>query len=505
MRHTLLFLLFISSYRYAQNLETKIPIDGTLIFTGKTAILPISNEVTGGISFLKVDETELQAYQIDKSGEMTAKLIIDIPKELGAFLDAIHINGTLRLFFTKKDAVGYMDIDFETGKANEVVMEDVYQKKERLIGYYGTKNKFYTVTIQENSSLGVYVFSDKDGYEKIVFDSDNEFFVEKYLSQKLFSKKSLINIIKTEEEASFTLNYNPKKLYVSENKITITIDYYKDEKGADHITDIIELDIPSQKIEAYTINFPKIIKTRSVKKEIQSRSYIKNELLFQLVHTKDQLIVQVVDYKSAKVLGFFDMNEFTNGYFSPPERETIPKYGFNKADEIKKNVRFLRNLYQNKSAIAVYEEGNHYGIKIGAFKIPSAGHRMENQLKNTPGMVVYSVDPFFAAVSVTVFLTAIIADGIAANPPNYGTTNSIYFNEKELDTFSASLVIDKESFEPVATAGIQSIYQKSRIHEKNLNDNRIRLVKPSLFKIRGDYYFSYFSIRDRSFIISNLL
>ncbi len=510
MRYTLLFLLLISKIGFAQQFETKIPVEGTLIFTGQTAILPISNEVTGGISFLKVDETELQAYQIDQKGAVTAQFITDIPKELGNFLDAIHINGALRLFFTKKDAVGYMDIDFETGETREVVMENVYQKKERLIGYYGTKNKFYTVTIREDSSLGVYIFSEKEGYEIIDFSSDNESFTEKYLSQKLFSKKSLINIIKTEEEASFTLNYNPKKLYVSENKITITIDYYEDEKGADHITDIIVLDLIAQNAQAYTIDFPKITKTRSVRKEIQSRSYLKDDLLFQLVHTKDQLIVQVVDYKTAEVLNTYGLDELTNGDFSAPEKETIPKYGVDETDEIKKNVRFLRNLYQNKSAIAVYDDGNNYGIKVGAFEIPSEGHRMENQLNNTPGMVNGSagassvVNPFAAAIVVTVFLTAIIADNIAANPPNYGTTNSIYLNEKELEIVSASLVINKENFKPVATTEVQSVYQKSRIHESNLNDNRVRLVKPSLFKIRGKYYFSYFSVRDRSFIISNL-
>jgi hypothetical protein len=504
MRHTLLFFLLIYNVGFAQQFETKIPVEGTLIFTGQTAILPISNEVTGGISFLKVDETELQAYQIDESGVVTAQLITDIPRELGNFLDAIHVNGALRLFFTKKDAVGYMDIDFKTGETREVVIEDVYQKKERLIGYYGTRNKFYTVTIREDSSLGVTIFSEKKGYETINFSSDIERFTENYLSQKLFSKKSLINIIKTEEEASFTLNYNPKKLYVSENKITITIDYYKDERGADHITDIITLDLATQNAKAYTIDFPKIAKTRSVKKEIQSRSYLKDELLFQLVHTKDQLIVQVVDYKTAEVLNTYGLDELANGDFSAPEKESIPKYGFRESDEIKKNVRFLRNLYQNKSAIAVYEEGENYGIKIGAFEIPQEGHRMENQLNNSPGMVAYSIDPFTAALSATVFLTAFIVNKVAANPPNYGTTNSIYLNEKELETFSSSLVIDKKTFEPLATTEVQSIYQKSRIHEEDLNDKRVRLVKPSLFKIRGKYYFSYFSVRDRSFIISNL-
>ena len=500
MRYFLLLFLFISKLTFSQTDTIKVPIEGTLIFTSKTAIVPLANEKTGGLSFLKVDKNDIEAHQIDKNGKVLKIVEANIPNKVGSFLDAIHLQDKLRLYFARKDNIGFMDVDFSTSEVQETIIENVFDKKETLIGYYGTNNKFYTVSITDDSSIAIYVFSEKEGFEKIEFNSENDVLTEKYLSQKLFSKNSIINILKMDEEGSLTLSLNPKKIYVSENKIIITVDYYTDEDGADHITDIITLDLNTRKIHPYTIDFPKITKQRSSKKEIKSHSYIKNDLLFQLVHTKHELKVQVVDFKSNKVLGSYDFDENSKGGFTTPQNLKIPEYGIKEPDEISKNKKFLRRVYRGDTGIVAYEDDSNYTIKVGAIEIPETGHRMSETYRSGLQAISYSGDLFITVAALGV----IISDAVQANPPNYGTTNSLYLNEKEIEEDFTTISISKENFEVSSEKPIQSIYEKSRNHEEQLQEDRIRLVKPSLFKIGGVYYFSYFSIKERSFLISKL-
>ncbi len=348
----------------------------------------------------------------------------------------------------------------------------------------------------------MYVFSEKKGFEKIEFISENDVLTEKYLSQKLFSKNSIINILKMNEEGSLTLSLNPKKIYVSENKIIITVDYYTDEDGADHITDIIALDLNTRKISSYTVDFPKIAKQRRSKKEIKSHSYIKNDLLFQLVQTKKEVKVQVVDFKLNKILGSYDLDENSKGSFNTPQNLKIPEYGIKEPDDLSKNKKFLRRLYRGDAGIVAYEDQSNYTIKVGAITIPESGHRMSDTHDNY--VPIYTGSPVFAIVTISVLVGLTINDAVQANPPNYGTTNSIYLNEKELEEDFTTITISKENFEVSGKKPIQSVFERSRKHEESLQENRIRLVKPSLFKIGGLYYFSYFSIKERSFLISKL-
>ena len=502
MRYLLLLFFFVSKITYSQTENIKVPIDGTLIFSSKTAIVPLANEKTGGFSFLKVDKNDIEAHQIDEKGMVLKTVEANIPNKVGSFLDAIHLQDKLRLYFARKDNIGFMDVDFSTSEVQETIIEDVFDKKETLIGYYGTNNKFYAVSITEDSFISVYVFSEKEGFEKIEFISENDVLTEKYLSQKLFSKNSIINIFKMDEEGSLTLSLNPKKIYVSENKIIITVDYYTDEDGADHITDIIALDLKTRKISPYTVDFPKIDKQRRSKKEIKSHSYLKNDLLFQMVQTKQEVKVQVVDYKTNKILGSYNFDDTSMGNFTTPQNLKIPEYGIKDPDDITKSKKFLRRLYRGDAGIVAYEDQSNYTIKVGAIHIPESGHRMSTT--NDSCEPIYTGSPVFAIVSISVLVGLTINDAVQANPPNYGTTNSLYLNEKELEEDFTSITVSKESFEVSGEKPILSVFERSRNHEESLQENRIRLVKPALFKIGGMYYFSYFSIKERSFLISKL-
>jgi len=498
-----LLFIFIPFISNAQEETITVPVEGTLIFTGQSSILPIADELNGGFSFLKVDQAKITANKINDKGDVIKVIEAKIPNKLGSFLDAIHLSNKLRLFFSRKKDMGYMDIDFETGTVEEHVIEDVYSKNEKIIGYYGANNRFYTLLVSKDSQISLYEFNENQDPKKIEFKEGVSIIKDKELANKFFKKKSIISIIKQNEESSFTLNYNPKKIYVSDNTIQLTVDYYVDEKGADHITDIYTLNLLDYSVSYHKVPFPNIEKQRNIKKEIRSRSYLKNGLLFQLVNNKEEIKVQIVDYKTQEVLNTFGMNDFSLGNFNNTNKNEIPKFGKNEKVEIEKIDKFIKSVYRNKSSIAVYESEDEYTIKVGALEIIDKNHRL-NAMNSTPDIVSYSIDPFFAAVTFGVLIGAIIYSKTKSNPPNYGTTNSIYLNEKDLLEYSSTITIDKLDFQSKNKEAITSIYEKSRTHEKSLRDTKIRLVKPSLFKIRGEYYFSYFSIKERSFLITKL-
>jgi len=502
MRAIFFISFFISSFCFSQNEEIIIPIEGKLLFSGQSIMIPASNEEVAGFSIIKINENNIEAFQFDENEKYINKITTEIPKRLISFLSAIKLENSIRLFFSSFDGIGYLDIDFKTNIINTTIIKRENNFNEKVIGYFGKNSKFYLVTIDEESLIRVLMFSENEAYKTTVFTEEAKQLNETNLFQKLLKTKEVISIIKENEQASITLSYKTKKIYVSENNIIITVD--NKAVLSDAITLIVSLNLKTKNLDVYNIPSPKLNSLDQSKNKIIIHSFVKGNLLFQFSTNKDDVAFQIVDFKNKEVIKKFEFSNSSLEMFNAPLEYNIPEFGYKKPERISKIARFYKNLYSKKAGIVVFENENNYTIRISTLDVPARNKRMHLE---DPVNMVEAFTPLTTTSSYVggeLYFGINYYSGVITNPPNYGTTNSIYQNEKITTENSIILTVNKNDFSVVLNENYNSIYKKTRKFEQGIRDNKVRLVKPSLFKIKNEYYFSYFSIKNRSFLISKI-
>lgn len=465
-------------------------------------MIPVSNKEQEDFSIIKINENHIEVFQFDENEKYINKITSEIPKRIISFLTAIKLENSIHLFFSSFEGIGYLDIDFKTNTINTKIIKRENDFNEKVIGYYGENSKFYLVTINEKSLIRVLVFSEDEAYKTIDFKGHVKQLNDSQLYQKLLKSKEAISIIKDNEQASVTLSYKTKKIYVSENDIIITIDNKATMSEASTL--IVSLNLKTKSIDIYDIPSPKLKSSEQSKNKIITHSYIKDDFLFQFSTNKVATGFQIVNFKNDELIKTFEFSNSSLKMFDAPLANNIPEFGYKNPEKISNTSRFYKNLYSKKAGIVVFENNDNYVIRISSLDIPARNKRMHLE---DPENMVEAFTPFNTTTSYVggvLYFGINYYSGTITIPPNYGTTNSIYQNEKITTENSITLAVDKIDFSVVLDKNHSSIYQKTRKFEQGIRDTKVRLVKPSLFKIKNEYYFSYFSIKNRSFLISKI-
>lgn len=470
------------------------------MFSGQSVMLPVSNNDSNDFSIIKINEKSFEAILFDENYYIINKIESNIPQDLISFLAAIKIKSITRLFFSSYQGIGYLDIDFLSGVVSETFVNTNVEQNEKVIAYYNENSKFYLVTLNDDSIIKIFSFSENEKFDLIEFSKESQKIYEVQLYYKLFKTGEVISIIKSNEQPSLTLTYNTKKVYVSEDNISITVD----ESPSNTI--IVSINLNDKSLEVYNVQAPKLNVGDLSKSKIIVHSYLKDNNLFQLSTNKEFAQLQVVDFKNDTILKTIKIDDIYSNSLNPPTKQTIPEFGNNESELLKNKNQFYKNIYSKKAGVVVFVDGDDYIINIGALGIPARNKRLHYEYQNnmTGGFTPYTTGSSYVNGSLYISVSFISLPGVIANPPNYGETNSIYQNEKITTEFISTIRLNKHNFEKVTNNNFSSIYHKTRKYEQELRKNRIRLVKPSLYKIKDQYYFSYFSLKERSFIISKI-
>ena len=242
-----------------------------------------------------------------------------------------------------------------------------------------------------------------------------------------------------------------------------------------------------------------------------------------MVLDKDEITIQVVNFVERKLLKKYYMDNKNFGVFVNAENIIIPTYGVGKKYTIDSPSEFMISLEVSTPVLVVTKQIGFYSLDVIALNPKyNSSHRLSPYKSNNRNPTFFNKDLFkdksgnfenlkqadieFSnnAFSNSFFKDFLFLGVNFGNAPNYGALSSIYFNEKEVEIERANFVVDSSTFETVSKERPSSTIEKSRIYEDKLRDQGVRLVKPTIFKMKDELYLTYFSVKDRSFIIQKL-
>lgn len=250
-------------------------------------------------------------------------------------------------------------INLKTKKSESIEFK-INLKKEKVLCQTTINDKFYTITINNNSNILNFIEISNNQVKKNSCDmssynfgdNDNELklysiFITRYGNQNGLSLETIKNEIPT----SLVNSSKKKKLYILDDKVRITLDYYFD------FTDIITIDLNNFNFKIDRVNTP------DIKNASESTSFMTNNYLIQSKLNSKKIIIDIKDlnYKLVKSLTIND-----NEDISFKNSDIIQEAGRIKNTRIlDKSNQLIRKIDNNYFSISCFEKNDKILMTIG--------------------------------------------------------------------------------------------------------------------------------------------
>lgn len=401
----LLFLLFINLFfgqDLAKSLNLKLPENASvfqIIEKDKVNLFFNGNE-------------KLKMVQLDTSFNLLDSLTIVSPeKKFEKIIGYSKVDDTYIIYWSKnnKDLLA-QSLNLKT-KKSELVEFQLNLEKEKILCQTTINDKFYTVTITNNSSvLNFLEISNNQVKRKTCDLSSYNFGYDKknlnlytifqmdYGTQKSFN----LEVIKNEIPTSLVLSSKKQKLYIFENKICISIDYHFD------FTDLITINLND-----FNSNIVRI-KSTELKKTFDATSFLTPNYLIQSKLNSKKIMIEIKDsnFNIIKTLTINDNEEipFKNS-------DIIQETGKIKNTRIlDKSNQLIRKITGGYYSISCFEKSDDIIITIGG--VTHANH-------NSNILTISGLIGGFSGV----LIAAIIVGNMPLNNINsYANRKVVYIN-----------------------------------------------------------------------------
>lgn len=325
----------------------------------------IFNIENDNFSVFLEDSDHVCAFYYNNKLESLGKIKAEaLPKKYRYFLGSSVKGSDQRLYFanSNKSKFGLYRFNFDKGEVEEKEL-NLGINNETFLNSISIGNNLYFLTVTKSSSiLNLYSF-DEDKISRRQIDlSESAFVNSKYESEplsRIFAANSNSSLAKIEDSSPTPVNfaYSFSKLYVINNNIIITLD------KSDHATQIISINLDDFKFEVQSVSQPKLNEETIFKK---SNSFLVDNSLFQIIYTRNKMVLNVKDYNSKKLLN--EHTVYKKEILSLQENKTV-----NDKKGIKETSRFLKNAAVNYCGISVYTFNDNYQIKLGSYKLQGSG------------------------------------------------------------------------------------------------------------------------------------
>ena len=327
----------------------------------------VVNSETGNIAFFLEESNLIKGYLYDENFQLIGKVFSeDLPAKYKEFIGYQIKGKVITLFMNTKNnrSYGVLIFDFKN-EFSQVREIDFKLKGEEYIESVSTNNSFYLISRPKNKNqFNIYTFNEDYSVNKneIIF-KENDFLDRRDRPVKLYDFiRNTVNInnnVPNSIEATSEL----VKLYVGNNKVSITSDVYNE------FTFLIDINLSNFSYSVDKFVHPKY-ETSMI--GVKSNSYVYENNLFQMITSSKKMNIQITDLATKKIIKEYSASK--NSPIDFKNSQIILKGGdFKKNRELDKTSQFLRKIAQYRVGISVYKNEGIYQVSLGGITEGSNG------------------------------------------------------------------------------------------------------------------------------------
>ncbi|WP_028887369.1 hypothetical protein [Tenacibaculum ovolyticum] len=428
-------------------------------------VIPIVNKENGNLAYFIADAKNVYAYKFNENFVLQDKLSSEEKRRKFKTLIGYSIskNGSYSAFLTNKNKKKFLMVNFSFLKKKTTSKEFKLESNgEKFIQTASVKNNFYLISTKTGiDGLFIYEFNEKGTIKRNKIDLSHLKFTSrlgrktKIVNLLSYSKKD-INKIDENSPNPIEIVADKEKMYVRKNKIIFTFDSNKS------FSQVLIIDLNTFKATSKIFNKP-LPEIKSIKKK--TNSFILHNNIFVLASTKNELILDIIDYdsgKSKKKLTIFKEEPIL--FKNTPIIQEGGYYANYR--ELNKTKKFLRKINAGKIGISARKYNEKFQLTIG-------GHTIQHN----SGMMIGS-------------MIGGISTGIAI--ASLGNT-TVFFNPTQF-TFNATLnskstrieCLFDQNFNHINGEIDKNVFDKMQKDNENFT-NDMTVIKYKNYFIKGSY------------------
>jgi hypothetical protein len=360
------------------------------------------------------------------------------------------------VFNLKAQTVDQSFVPFETGE-------------EKMIGSLGSGGRFVFLTAdRKKSQFILYIWQNEESYDTLNFPFKNNKVGDQLSFATLIEPETNMAKVYSEGESGVIIASKPNKLYLVGDSVYFIMN------NNDGVASIYGFDIANKKSFYREISPNNIYKSgdKSIKNNYVDNSFLKDDNLYFVSATYNNLDISISDFNTGKLLKDFtctktDLISFKNTPILEEGSSALLEYtepGSTKPKETEKTSQLLKKMVNSKSSIEAINDSGGISIAVGSYNNVVAGGYM------TPNTSGFS----------------------SSWEPRTTWVNSTHFK----------MLIDSKNFEHIDGRMKQSL--NVRI-EEYLKGIEVPKNGKTIFNIEGNHYVSYYDNKKRSLVLIKFL
>jgi len=475
----LLALLLCSIISFSQEIVNSTPV---ALKKGKS-VFQIVNDSTKETTLFVSDKEKVKAIRLNSEMQIMDSLstVRLNPKLYIGMIGYNEDKSNINLFWTSSSHKDIFIQQFNFDKPNsENKTYTLPLKDEKFVQNFSQNGKFYIMTVLKNSDkIKLYVF-DTDGKleERVIDLTGFKFFKSNYqkttfydvLDESYYATEIPFSLqkITPENPTSIVESSKRRKCYSNGNTIIITFDANLD------YTQLITLDLDKFKASEKFIKKPYISYTERF--ELNSNSFLIDNLLYQIKSSSSQLILTVKDLEDNLIKSYEASDEnpiidFKNSNYVQENGGTT------KTRILETSSQFIRKINNLNAGISCYKLNGNYLVTIGSVS--------QEQQQASTGAIVGGMFGALGSIAGSM-IDAAISNPTMESFNAYANRKVVYIN----GLFNKDSNHIKGEIDPLAFDKIRIFFDK----DTNVSSQ-------TLYKLDNIYYFGYYDNKTKEYTI----
>ncbi len=456
-----------------------------LPYNQKTDVYTVTSNFDMGLPLIFISGKDVKIFYLSTKYKLQKEIQIKkVSKNSRLYLGSYIIDSNLIISFSneKLTSISQITVNLNNGSYEEQYTDIVYGNTQ-FITSLELKDSLYILGIVENTNIFILQKLYGRGFSSIQqFNFDSVFFDKESPSISSIINKpgKAIRKIDSSIPVSLKISSCKNKIYMADNKITITLD------EQNNTTQIYSLNLEDNTCSIDTILYKTLQNTED--SPALSNSFIYDNTIFQISVNKYEFGLNIKYLGNTDTATYFHFSRGNNIDFSNSAMyERNEKEGFLFGDpvtwEIKTTRKFLKMMSNMDPAISVFSKYPNFQILLGGIMdVHQAAGIMSNTVVSSGGEMIVGPNG-----------SLIMPDPKYNFPTNYSFTsyssNIIAYFSSMINTTSlthSNKSISKYTYDYI-------------IEYVNYMSGRHGLV--TIFKMNGDYYLGYYSYGDKTYNI----
>jgi hypothetical protein len=465
------FLILI--FQFAIKIHCQEIIKSYDINLENSDVFQIVDEKEKEVSIFLIKKKDVQIINLDSEFNIKDSISINTPeKKFKSIVGFSKKNNEKYIYWTKGGTsdIIIQKIDFENKKTTES-KSLIDTKNETKIIELSLNNAFYLITsIKKTNQLKIHKFNGEDKTEKII-DFDNTYFYNS-LNEKInlydllnenllpFETAFKPQLIDDSSPVSLTSSSKKRKYYIKSDTLFLTFD------NNTKFTQILKIDLQNWLNSSFSISKPEINDANNFM--VNSNSYLIENTLAQIKLNNQVMVLTFKDLNN-NLIKEYQINKEDSLSF---KNSDIIQLGseFNSTDIriLSKTSQFLRKLNNLNPGLSFYKIGDNYQTVIGSV----------SEIRNNSYMGMFGASG--------VILYYMTTNPTFDNFNSYSNRKVVYINSN----FDSKGEFYKEKYR-------DNLFDKIQEFKKNEKE----LSTQTIFKFLNDFYFGYFSKKEKKYLL----